>query len=749
MTIQYDPQDVTDWVTPLEKVYARQSNQLDKHYANLQTQLDQQYAADTQFNLPDAVHKLKDFAVTIKKFADVADAKKTKNVKGLYDSADVDQQKVISQLAKERKLDKTHTEFVQRVNKTNLPDKYKKLLTNKSGGNILRLEKIIGYEDVENFEDTLNTRINEDGETQAAFEQYKDNPGELKKWYINQQREHLKESFDWTDTYITTHFGDEIERFASTKSTLAGLKAKEVIFAVDGEANAKIVNASIYAFGNKQPNAVAEGAQALILEGVNKNEGIDLAKSTENTARFYYRLAKDGRFTDEALEALKSGKIERHPAGKHGDVLFSQTQFDQIQKGINEYNTAQYTKHQALNKASIITAFTNYQKSGNETDKSTALSTYLNNGGKTSDAEYKALENIKKFNPDIKKIETARLAEIDETGRRGQYTDEIQKMSNIDIVAEENKTKLYEANREQNGFDKKTSDTFATNLLKADLGFDISPLGKGLVPGTQTEIRDFISARRDEIYATVYNDPEQNRKTIGKTTDALLKDELTQMGLFASNDREDADYGILTSDGQGNFPGWEAQKQSKIEQSKGTNSQRTVRNLINELNEHKTIDNLLKNGKSITNAELLAVIDNIKDGKLTAFPPDVLLKGRIYGKQPSAVVLSKLEYLKNPTNTADKNFVKRFDLDLEELTKSIPSTDIQIRTILEGINDGRTLLSKFNRMGVEGFTPKELRRIILEDENKRVTDQKEKEEKEETRKMQTPDTQIGRYNTRS
>merc|ERR1712072_329318 len=115
-----------------------------------------------------------------------------------------------------------------------------------------------------------------------------------------------------------------------------------------------------------------------------------------------------------------------------------------------------------------------------------------------------------------------------------------------------------------------------------------------------------------------------------------------------ATDTENADYGILTSDGQGGFPGWEAQKESKIEQSKGTNPQRTVRNLINELNEYKTIDNLLKNGKGITNAELLAVIDNIKDGKLTAFPPDVLLKGRIYGKQPSAVVLSKLEYLKNP-----------------------------------------------------------------------------------------------------
>ena len=189
-----------------------------------------------------------------------------------------------------------------------------------------------------------------------------------------------------------------------------------------------------------------------------------------------------------------------------------------------------------------------------------------------------------------------RIEKINTTGRPGQYEDEVENMSQIDFEKWKEDKDLYEANREQNGFDKKTSDTFATNLLKADLGFDISPLGKGLVPGTQTEIRDFISARRDEIYATVYNNPEQDRNTIGKTTDALLKDELTQMGFYASNDREDADYGILTSDGQGGFPGWEAQQQSKIEQSKGTNPTRTVRNVLNEFQEYGTRANLLKNG---------------------------------------------------------------------------------------------------------------------------------------------------------
>ena len=45
MTIQYDPQKVTDWVTPLEKVYARQSSQLDRYHQQLRERDQQEEAA--------------------------------------------------------------------------------------------------------------------------------------------------------------------------------------------------------------------------------------------------------------------------------------------------------------------------------------------------------------------------------------------------------------------------------------------------------------------------------------------------------------------------------------------------------------------------------------------------------------------------------------------------------------------------------------------------------------------------------
>ena len=466
--------------------------------------------------------------------------------------------------------------------------------------------------------------------------------------------------------------------------------------------------------------------------------------SKDNTYSNLFGQAASGELKDHELADIRSEYIE-HPAGDivvteknkdqypgfevgaklgKGELLYSADKWQVLEAQVSAYNMAVYEASLAANKTALKNGFVNY-KQGNITEdqKDEILGAYINNGGKSSDAEYKAFENVKRHDPAIAQIEQERVAEIQLTGRPGQYEGEVENMSQVEFETWKKEKEAYEANRVQNGFGKTTSDDLATNIVKTRmLGFDISIGGKELKPGTQDEIKNFISAKADKIYMKHYLNPEVARDQIDELTTDELNNWLTSQGAdVTATDSDNADFGILTSDGQGGFPGWEAQKQSKIEQSKGTNPQRTVRNLLNEFTEHKTRNGLLENGKGITNAELLAVVDNIKDGKLTAFPPDVLLKARILGIQPSALIVSKLEYLeKNEAKTSDKNFVKRFGLDPKKLKKSIPSTDIQIREVLEGINDGRTLLSKFNRMGVEGFTPKELRRMILNDERKRI-----------------------------
>ena len=63
MTIQYDPQKVTDWLTPLEKVYARQSRQLDTYHQQLRERDRQEEAAT--INLPEMFQKLASFSQSI------------------------------------------------------------------------------------------------------------------------------------------------------------------------------------------------------------------------------------------------------------------------------------------------------------------------------------------------------------------------------------------------------------------------------------------------------------------------------------------------------------------------------------------------------------------------------------------------------------------------------------------------------------------------------------------------------------
>ena len=755
MTIQYDPQKVTDWVTPLEKVYARQSSQLDRYHQQLRER-DQQEEAAT-LDLPEMFSKLASFSSSISSVVKSREAGQKKKASG-------EEQKLRRKLSAEdlqkrneiyntyelnkKGVFKDSEGFEKAVKNSGLLEKYTKeeLFGSSPKMQLLRREVFVTRE-----ADSIDIKFKEalkDPKWNRKWSATEGKPSEraaLREDIIDE----ITATWDTSEGLYYAGVEKKLNDYLKTKVSTDKLKLSEI------QATKK--EEELYGFVNDSVNPETRG---IAISTTVKNNTI---YADPNKPLHERRQAWDSFFlsTDRGIRSgeikLTQDQLLDTPIKRDDGAIVTLKEFatkedlNTINSAYNTYNAEVYKQYQATTKSDIQTAFVTYKQDGDEDARGKALNRYLRNGGKTSDAEYKALENAQKSNPVIAEIETERVGEIQLTGRPGQYEDEVENMSQIDFVKWKKDKEAYEANREQNGFGKTTSDDLATNIVKTRmLGFDISIGGKELKPGTQQEIRDFISAKADKIYMKHYQNPEVPRDQIDELTERDLNNWLTSKGAdVKANDRENADFGILTSDGQGNFPGWEAQKESKIERTKGTNPQRTVRNLTNEFTEYKNLNGILENGKGITNAELLAVVDNIKDGKLTAFPPDVLLKARILGIQPSTLIVSKLEYLENTQDKGDKDFVKIFNLNPKTLKASIPSTDIQIRTIIEGINDGGTLLSKFNRMGVEGFTPKELRRIILEDEKKRVTAQKEKEEIEETRKMQTPDTQIGRYNTRS
>ena len=779
MTIQYDPQKVTDWLTPLEKVYARQSQQLDRYHNQLRERDRQEEEAT--LDVPEMFSKLASFSQTIGSVMEARKAKKKKTdetnlklakVKWLDTIKDTDKPEAIELIkwrTDEANLKGDFSIFKSKVDEAvkfnRLSPEAGKLLLDEHGANIVYYQQILAQQKIDNGIDVVNTGFKGNEERQKEWRDLvAKNDTQGQKTYIEKYLFNEVSDLNISDKLFAEKYIDQISTLSNTKGILSKIKIKNNLLTAEN-----IKYAERFNLVRKQGGNLAVELSNQIRESNKDNTYLNLFGQADSGELKDYELAdmRTGYIKHDAGDIIVTEKNKKEYPGFEvgdklgtGELLFSSDKWQVLEGRVNAYNKAIYDASVAANKTTLTNAIVGIKQGYVEpSQKDQILSTYIKNGGKTSDAEYKAFENAQKSDPAIAQIEQERVGEIQLTGRPGQYEDEVENMSQVDFVKWKKDKEAYEANRVINKFDKKTSNDLATNIVTNKLlGFDISIGGKELTPGTQEEIRDFISAKADKIYMKHYLNPEVPRDQIGDETKKDLNDYLASEGAFVkATDSDNADFGILTSDGQGGFPGWDAQKQSKIEQSKGTNPQRTVRNLINELNEEKTIENLLNNGKGITNAELLAVIDNIKDGKLTAFPPDVLLKARIYGKQPSTVILKKLEYLEKTKDTGDKNFVKRFDLDpktVKNLKEQLAnSPDIQIREVLKGINDGRTLLGYYNRRGIRNLSPNQLNYIIREADKQRVTAQKEKEELEkeveETKKMQTPDTQIGRYNTRS
>jgi ribosomal protein L27 len=783
MTIQYDPQKVTDWLTPLEKVYARQSRQLDTYHAQLRERDRQEEAAT--LDLPEMFGKLASFSQTIGSVVEARkanikaeDKKKLRlaKVKWLDTIKDTDKPeatKLIKWRTDEGNLKSDFSIFKNKVNEAvklgRLSPEAGKTLLDQHGANIVYYQQILAQQKIDNGIDIVNSGFKGNEERQRKWRDLEaTNDTQGKKSYIEKYLFDEVSDLNISEELFAEKFINQISELTNTKGILSKIKIKDNLLTADNFKFAKRID-----LVRKQGGNLADEISKQIKESSKDNVFLNLFSQAATGDLKDYELAdmRNGYVKHDAGDIIVTEKNKKQYPGfdvgdklGKGELLFTDkdgaSKWHQLEAQVNAYNKAIYDASVAANETTLTNAIVGIKQGNIKADqKDQILSTYIKNGGKTSDDLYKEFEKAQKSDPVVAQIEQERIGEIQLTGRPGQYEGEVENMSQVDFEKWKKDKEAYEANREQNGFGKTTSDDLATNIMTNKLlGLDISIAGKKLTPGTQEEIRDFISAKADKLYMKHYLNPEAPRDQIDELTETDLNNWLTSKGAFVkATDTENADFGILTSDGQGGFPGWEAQQQSKIERTKGTNPQRTVRNVLNEFQEHKTLTNLLNKGRGITNAELLAVVDNIKDGKLTAFPPDVLLKARIYGKQPSALIVSKLEYLEKTKDTGDKNFVKRFDLDpktVKNLKEQLAnSPDIQIRKVLEGINDGRTLLSYYNKRNIGGLSPNQLNYIIREADKQRVTAQKEKEELEkeieETKKMQQPDTQIGRYNTRS
>ena len=235
MTIQYDPQKVTDWLTPLEKVYARQSQQLDRYHNQLRERDRQEQEAT--LNVPEMFSKLASFSKTI---GSVVEARKKEqreqdwsNVKNVFNTASsIEELRKINQdyALNKGELLENWEGYEKLINKsTKLSREQKSYALEQSPRRQLRIKEVLGQSIASNLEPMWQEHL-KSGEAQAEYAQY-DAIG--KNAYREEWAKKTLSKYGYKDGFILENVKPELNRFLDTENTITKIKAKNIKFSND------------------------------------------------------------------------------------------------------------------------------------------------------------------------------------------------------------------------------------------------------------------------------------------------------------------------------------------------------------------------------------------------------------------------------------------------------------------------------------------------------------------------------------
>jgi len=237
MIIKYDPQKVTDWLTPLEKIYARQSAQLDRYHQQLRERDKQEEEAT--IDLPEVFSKLANFSTSISSAVNKNKAKRQKKQQGevenVFNTASSMQE--IRNINKDYKLKKKgllenwdkYEELIRAS--TKLTDEQKSYALKTSPRRQLVIKEVLAQSVVSNLENHWQEDFkNMTGKEQDAFELLDlEGQSDYKRVWVDKKLDGYK----YSDGFLLENIQPERDRFLSTKNKLTEIKAKDLKFTQD------------------------------------------------------------------------------------------------------------------------------------------------------------------------------------------------------------------------------------------------------------------------------------------------------------------------------------------------------------------------------------------------------------------------------------------------------------------------------------------------------------------------------------
>jgi len=389
MILYNDPKQITNWLTPLEKIYDEEKKDRQRQHAALKETWRQREAATfTADDFAEGLNNLTAFSKTLKSISTQREQKEFDNFEEGWDNLDFNHTDKAEQALKEIDFNKENTNLEVELREKGVDESVIDYIKQKGGHKSINVKRLMGWEKTKDSISTLDARIEADESVGGIRDEYlaAKKTGKVSEFYLKHTKADLTK-LGLNKKFLATHYLPSIEKFANAKGLEATLDAKKVIFSQNQEEQiASIENLT----GEEDPNI----SSAVLSDFFKLQRSIDPVNGTNNGISLLYKMAKDGRLSLSSIEKMRKGEIQDFAGGKTGEKLLQDRDWDFIEKGNTEYNIAEQETFNSTWGAKGSEAFTAVINNEWDQEKlNSFLRTAKSNGQEDKDW-YKQLENI-------------------------------------------------------------------------------------------------------------------------------------------------------------------------------------------------------------------------------------------------------------------------------------------------------------------------------------------------------------------
>ena len=711
MVLFTDPKQITNWLTPLEKIYDEEKKDRARHHSALKETWRQQEAATfTADDLVAGLNSVAHLSKTLKAISTEREEAKQDQFDTIYDEFDIDDQTKIDQVSAENDLSIKGVDLISKFKKAGVSDEAIAAIEKHAGHKEIRLKRILGWNTLEKSIDTIDDEIeaNKFGEKDSFDSASRD--GKVDSYYRQNIRAKLRK-LGLSDKFIATHYEEAINKYSNAKGLEAKLDYKKVTYSQNHEERVKSLE---NLKSNPNPQIAAVEAQNLIKESI----AIDPVNGRKNAVILLHRLNKDGKINSEVIAAMKQGEIVSD-LGKTGEKLLSAKDWKFIEQGEIEYQTELIAKHEMAIGAKLVDARVKSLAGEISNEQLQKVLREAKSAGLENTDEYKAAASVNptRQNEAVYTDERISIEPALKSGNVEFLKQEKERVTNENLKDEIQKTiDRLEGKQKQFQYSEKPIEEMVGKYLDLTVGTD----GDYNFTAGQDTINNELTRYFREQFNVLSQDP--NVLNPYEAAKDATQDYWLRNGGGAPKYREgepDKDVknprGKFTATHNGKFLLYNTYKKAKsarfVELNKVVNEQefnQIKTNLINNLKvagestevEGKTaLERLLNTPEAIlSGSELKAVFENNQVSQ------KIITQAKLLGVTPQEIIVAQFNALAKDDPNKELRNLDQSDID------NFVNPHLYIKEVLNKTQN-TDLLYLLNREGIQNFSPKQATRL--------------------------------------